>query len=529
MSSTPDPQAAQGSTALPEAAALLRDFKLAPFGAAQSRYALLRVALLRGIGFIYAVAFAILVFQQEPLIGAQGLLPAADFLDWVRGALGSRAQGFLRLPSLFWLSASDATLSAAALLGLCLSLLVLAGLANAPLLLALWALYLSFVHVGQIFYGYGWESLLCEAGFLAIFLAPPLDPRPLPTKSPAPELVIVLYRWLLFRVMFGAGLIKIRGDSCWTELTCLVYHYETQPNPNPLSVYFHRLPLLVHQAGALFNHLVELVAPFGVFGPRRVRLLAGALIVAFQIVLIASGNLSFLNWLTIVIALACFDDGVLTRLCPARMRERARHSELAAPPSRARRATIIGLAVVVGLLSFNPLLNLLSPRQAMNASFDPFLLVNTYGAFGSVSRERLEVVLQGTNDERLGPETRWLEYEFPCKPGDPTRRPCLISPYHYRLDWQMWFLQFEPGEPPPWFVHLAAKLLAGDRLVATLLAKDPFAGRAPRFIRAVSYRYRFSRPGEAGYWQREYLGEFMRPLSRSDPDLLRYLRLHRFH
>jgi hypothetical protein len=526
MSSTPEPPLAGGAIIEPPEL-LSRAFKRAPFGDALTRYTLLRALLLRGLGCIYAVAFLILVQQFEPLLGSHGLLPVADFLDWGGRALGSRAQGFLRLPSLFWLANSDFVLNGAALLGLGLSVAVVVGFANAPILLALWAIYLSFVHVGQIFYGYGWESLLCEAGFLAIFLAPPLDPRPLPQKSAVPELGVILFRWLTFRVMFGAGLIKIRGDHCWADLTCLAYHYETQPNPNPLSPYFHHLPLAVHKAGALFNHLVELGAPFSVFGPRPARLIGGSLIIVFQLVLIASGNLSFLNWLTIVIALSCFDDGVLTRWLPQRIRERARNSELAVP-SRARRFTIIGLSVVIGLLSINPLLNLLSPRQAMNASFDPLSLVNTYGAFGSVSRERHEVVLQGTNDERPDPSRAWRDYELPCKPGDPMRRPCLVSPYHYRLDWQMWFLQFSEGEPPAWLIHLVAKLLDGDSSILSLFAKNPFSAHPPRFVRAALYRYRFTRDNEPGYWRREYLGDLLRPLSRDDPDLVEYLRLHRF-
>jgi hypothetical protein len=341
-------------------------------------------------------------------------------------------------------------------------------------------------------------------------------------------LVVVLFRWLTFRVMFGAGLIKVRGDPCWLDLTCLVYHYETQPNPSPLSYYFHQLPLGFHQAGVIFNHLVELLAPFGVFGPRQVRLWAGAAIVTFQVTLILSGNLSFLNWLTIVVALSCFDDGVLWRFFPEAFRARAARVELASVESRARRVTLVALAVGIGLLSFNPVVNLLSPRQAMNASFDPFQLVNTYGAFGSVSRERHEVVLEGTNDAEPSVNSIWKAYELPCKPGDPARRPCLITPYHYRLDWQMWFVQFGNLDAEPWLVHLVAKLLAGDSGALSLFERNPFYARPPRFVRAAMYHYWFTRPSEAGYWHREYLGDVLRPLSRDDPELIRYLRQHRW-
>lgn len=512
----------------PSDEALARSVKGAVFTDSGSRYTLLRFVLLRGIGFIYLVAFLVLALQHRVLFGEQGLLPAGNYLDSIERALGSRGAGFSKLPTLFWLGSSDAVLALAAWLGVALSALTLAGFANAVSLFVLWAVYLSFVRVGQIFYGYGWDLLLCESGFLAIFLAAPLEPRPLPARSRTPELVILLFRWLLFRLMFGAGLIKIRGDPCWTELTCLAYHYETQPNPGPLSYYFHRLPLFVHQAGVVFNHGVELLAPFGVFGPRRVRLLAGAAIIAFQVTLILSGNLSFLNWLTIVIALACFDDGVVERLFPRSWRDRAARAELTSGPSPARRAALLTLALLVGVLSINPVVNLLSPRQAMNASFEPFQLVNTYGAFGSVSRQRLEVVLEGTDEQQPGPATVWKAYELPCKPGDLRRRPCLVTPYHYRLDWQMWFVQFGGYESQPWLVHLLAKLLAGDRLALSAFEHNPFAERPPRLVRAAFYRYSFTRAGEPGYWRRTYVADVLKPLSRDEPELLRYMELHRW-
>jgi hypothetical protein len=356
-------------------------------------------------------------------------------------------------------------------------------------------------------------------------------------RAGEPELVlIVLFRWLTFRVMFGAGLIKVRGDACWTDLTCLFYHYETQPNPNLLSPYLHRMPAFVHRAGVLLNHLVELVAPFGVFGPRRIRYLAGGLIVLFQLLLIASGNLSFLNWLTIAIALACFDDAAFSKLSALLRLDRLRRpgerparaepsSALVPAPSRARRAVVYGLAVVIAALSFNPIVNLLSPRQAMNASFEPFKLVNTYGAFGSVGQVRDEVILEGTSAEELGPDTRWLEFGFPCKPGDPARLPCQISPYHYRLDWQMWFLAMGPIQRDPWAIHLIYKLLQGDRTIDPLI-QNPFSDRPPRFVRARLYRYRFAKSSEPGVWVRSYLTEYVRPLARDDPELLDYLRRH---
>jgi hypothetical protein len=267
-------------------------------------------------------------------------------------------------------------------------------------------------------------------------------------------------------------------------------------NRVPLSPLFHRLPGWAHRLGVLFNHAVEVVAPFGVFGPRRVRLAAGGSIAVFQVMLIASGNLSFLNWPTLMVALACFDDGFLLRLVPGRIPARERleawldtliGSEGPKTESRMqrfRRRLHVALAVVIGLLSLNPVANLRSRRQAMNSSFDPFQIVNTYGAFGSVSRTRQEVIIEGSASMDPNDERAYREYEFPCKPGAPSRRPRWVTPYHYRLDWQMRFLSFDLDRHPIWFLRLVDKLLLGEPAVLALFAMNPFPHSPPRFVRA---------------------------------------------
>ena len=300
-----------------ERRALPFEARLRRFLRFDSTYSLTRFWFLRLLGLVYLVAFVVILKQWIPLLGHHGLLTADVFLDRVARALGSRSAGFWRLPSVFWLGISDTAVLVLGSLGLLLSIAACLGATNAILQLALWALYLSFVHVGQTFYGYGWESQLCETGFLAVFLCPVRSIRPFP-RSPPPRVVVVLLRWLAARVMLGAGLIKIRGDQCWRDLTCLIYHYETQPNPNPISWLLNQAPRWFQEGGVVVNHAVELVAPFFVFGPRRARYAAGAAIIGFQAILIASGNLSFLNWLTIAPAIACFDDALLARLLPAR-------------------------------------------------------------------------------------------------------------------------------------------------------------------------------------------------------------------
>jgi hypothetical protein len=325
--------------------------------------------------------------------------------------------------------------------------------------------------------------------------------------------------------VLGAGLIKLRGDPCWRDLTCLYYHYETQPLPNPLSRTFHFLPRGVHRIGVLFNHLSELVAPWFVFGPRRLRHAASMVLLSFQIFLILSGNLSFLNWLTIVPILACFDDSLLRRVLPGRLVERAERAAETASPSRAQSVAVAVLVGVVAMLSVAPVRNLLSARQAMNTSFNRLELVNTYGAFGSVGRERDEIVLEGTDDPVITDDTHWRPYEFKCKPGDVARRPCFVAPYQYRLDWQIWFAAMSSPARYPWTLHLVWKLLHNDPGALGLLANDPFPDRPPRYLRARLFRYEFTPPGDTSgdWWRRTLLGEWLPPLSADDPRLLRLL------
>lgn len=472
---------------------------------------LTRVCFQRFLGFLYLTAFLVTLHQARALIGQEGLLPVKLFLSRVT---------FWDAPSIFWINASDPFLTLAAWAGVMLSLLAMTGISeafgifiSATVWFLLWLIYLSFVNVGQVFYSFGWETLLLEIGFLAIFLGS-ADTSP-------PQIIFWLFRWVLFRVMFGAGLIKIRGDQCWRDLTCLIYHYETQPMPNPLSWYFHHLPAAFHKTSVPFTHFVELVVPWGLFFPGGTGYAAGIVTIAFQILLILSGNLSWLNYLTILPAVACFDDAFLRRFLPLRLPETK-------PLSTVRRWILNGLAGIVVLLSIPPVLNMISPAQMMNASFEPFHLVNTYGAFGSVTRERNEIIIEGTEEEVLGPVTKWREYEFKAKPGDVKRRPPIVAPYHYRLDWLMWFAAMSDYRSYPWILNLTAKLLQGDPATLQLLANDPFPQVPPKFIRAVLYRYRFTTTEEkkktGHWWSRMRAGEYLPPLSLNNPRFREILR-----
>ena len=481
-----------------------------------------RFVLLRLLGLVYLMAFLTLLEQGPALLGPRGLLPIDAHLNAFAAELGSRAAGFRALPSIFWLGASAGALRAVAGVGVALSVAVLLGYANGLVLAALCALQISISNVGQTFYGFGWEIQLVETGFLCVFLCPLLDGRPFGRRAP-PVVAIWLLRWLAVRIMWGAGLIKLRGDPCWRNLTCLDFHFETQPIPSPLSAYFHALPGWAHAVGVLFNHVVELGAPLLVLGPRRARHAAGFLMAALQVVLILSGNLAFLNWLTLIPIAACFDDGMWARILPRALVARAEAARAVATPSRAQTALVAAVGVMIALLSVSPVLNLLSGEQVMNTSFTSLPLVNTYGAFGSVGRERAQLVIEGTEDAVVTPETRWTAYQPRCQPADPARRPCWMSPYHRRLDWLLWFAAMGTPREYPWMVHLVAKLLEGDRDVVGLFAWDPFAGAPPRHVRVDLYRYRLARPDAPVWWERTRVGEWLPPLSLDDPALQDFL------
>ena len=491
---------------------------------ARPTYWLTRFIILRLLGVIYGVAFLVAINQIVPLIGSNGLLPAGPYLERISNRIGT-TDGFVQLPTLFWFGHSDTSLLVVAWAGFIFSCIVIAGYANALLLAVLWFLYMSFVHAGQDWYGYGWEIQLLETGFLAIFLCPLIDMRPFP-KRPPPMPVIVLFRWLIFRIMVGSGLIKIRWDVNWQNGTALYYHFETQPIPGPLSRWFHFLPSSLLRIGVWFNFLAELIAPWFVFWPRLARHIAGSVIVLFQINIFISGNLSFLNLLTILPALACFDDGFLSKFLPSRLVRKAEAAAACAETSRSMQTTVWIIASLIALLSIQPAINLLSPRQIMNTSFDPFDLVNTYGAFGTVGTERLNVVFERTADNDSTDNANWKPYIYKGLPVLTGKRPPQIAPYQLRLDWQMWFASMSSPDEYPWTFNLVWKLLHNDRDVLSLFAINPFPDKPPRYIRAVLYRYTFAKPDnpQHQWWNRQKIDNWIQPLSADDILLTNFLK-----
>ncbi len=464
-------------------------------------YWLGRMVLERGVAVVYLLAFVAAAAQCRALIGEHGIQPIPRFLA---------GQSFRRTPSLFHVRYSDRLFAAVAWFGAALSAAIVAGAADAvpvwaamPMWLTLWVLYLSIVNVGQTWYAFGWESLLLETGFLMIFLGN--------GQVAPPVLTLWMARLLLFRVEFGAGLIKLRGDPCWRDLTCLYYHHETQPMPGPLSWFFHHLPKPLHRIEVAGNHFSQLIVPCGLFAPQPVASIAAAIIVVTQLWLVASGNFAWLNWVTILLACSAIDDSSIALVFGPHA-----HAAPPGPPSWFV-ALVAAFAAAVLVMSYWPVRNMLSSRQRMNMSFNAFHLVNTYGAFGSIGRVRREVVIEGTEEARLTDQTVWKEYEFKGKPGAVQRIPRQWAPYHLRLDWLMWFAAISPAYAQPWLTPFLQRLLRNDRPTLRLLRHNPFPDSPPRYVRAQLYEYRFTTPAELrrerAWWHRTLIGGYVRPMA----------------
>jgi predicted DCC family thiol-disulfide oxidoreductase YuxK len=452
--------------------------------------------MLRLLGLVHLAAFASLWVQAAGLWGRAGILPVAGYLDAARAQLGGQA--FRAIPSVFWLGSSDAALNGACAAGVALSLLVALGLAVGPALFGLWALSLSFLAVGQDFLSFQWDILLLEVTFLACLCAP-WRPRPrLPRWAP-PAAGLWLLRLLLFRLMFESGAVKLlSGDPTWRNLTALTFHYETQPLPTWVAWYANLLPLWFQKLSCGILFVAELGLPWLIVLPRRPRLVAFFGLGTLMVLIAVTGNYCFFNLLGLLLCLTLLDDRTLgrwaARLAPA----------LDGAPSPRRWAW--PAFALVGLLSALQLANFVRPRilRPILALAGPLRLVNGYGLFAIMTTTRPEIILEGSADGR-----EWKEYEFKWKPGDLARRPRFVAPHQPRLDWQMWFAALGDYRENEWFMRFLARLLEGSKPVSALLARDPFAGGPPpRLIRATVYRYRFTRPGQPGWWTRERVGPY---------------------
>ena len=494
-------------------------------------YGLTSWLILRGLSLVYLIAFASLWTQILPLSGAEGIQPIANQMQGLEKALISQSflENFWRVPTLFWFGYSDGMLSGLCVAGCVMSVFALLGICTRVCLIGLWLSYLSFIHVCSPWLNFQWDILLLEAGVIGIFLARSgwLE-NPLRPKAPA-FVPLLLMRWLVFRLMLASGLVKLLSkDETWWNLTALSVHYETQPLPNPIAWHLHNLPMWFHKISCGIMFGIELVLPFFIFLPRRLRLIASVATIALMVVIIISGNYTFFNFLTIVICLSLLDDRVVALLFPKRLKERIstvrvllenRDAHLRFWLRTGFTTVLCGVTLLLSAIHMLQLFGMGVPGSLRVAArpVQQFVLVNGYGLFANMTERRPEIILEGSNDG-----VNWLAYEMPCKPGDLSRRPPFVAPHQPRLDWQMWFAALGSPQQNPWLEGVVVGLLKGNEGVLSLFSHDPFPDGPPRFVRGAYYDYHFTSPDErretGHWWKRELLGYYFNPFSYSaDP------------
>jgi predicted DCC family thiol-disulfide oxidoreductase YuxK len=468
-----------------------------------ARFALTQWLFLRVLAAIYMVAFASLAVQVTGLLGQNGISPAHTFFERV----GASSLGWMRfwaVPSLFWWNSTDMVLAGACWAGVVLSAVLFAGYLERMALVLLYLLYLSFSLAGQEFLSFQWDALLLETGFLAIFFG---------HTGAMQKTIAWLYRALAFRLYFLSGFVKLAsGDPNWRHLSALDFHYFTQPLPTIVAWYADKLPRWFQHASTFTVLAVELGAPFLIFAPRRIRLFGAGLLLSLEVLIFATGNYTFFNLLAAAVTLFLFDDQAFRGLV---WRPRRANIE-AAPSTRAARiaaAAVTLLILPLGLVHIfeNTGPQLPEPLDAEARYTSPFQVVNSYGLFAVMTTERLEIIVEGSDDGET-----WRAYEFPYKPGDVNRAPRWAAPHQPRLDWQMWFAALSDYRSNPWFVAFVEGLLNGSPEVLGLLEKNPFPDHPPRYVRAVTYDYRFSSWAEhrqtGAWWHREPHGQYLPPV-----------------
>ena len=489
---------------------------------------------LRLLALTHLIAFVSFWTQLEGLVGPHGLLPASRYFAAAREQLGTAA--FTRLPSLCWWFGTEGFLHGLCAAGVALSLLLFAGIAPAVCLALLWAAYLSLNCAGQIFFNFQWDALLLETTLLAIFLAP-WTLFPWWRRYEPPPVARWLLWWLLFRLMFFAGTVKLAsGDPTWRDLSALTFHYETQPLPTPLGWWAHQAPAWWHHAACAGMFVIELLAPFFLFGPRELRHNATLLISALMVGIALTGNYTFFNLLAIALCVLCFDDAwwhavlapATRRVCHLVAPASSRPAPLAGwkpallddkPEIGPRWQRGAAWPIAVGIFVFTLMLALTGNvvRFRAPAAFHqvaervaPFRSFNNYGLFAVMTHPRPELIFEGSDDGRT-----WRAYEFPHKPGALSRRPTWVAPHQPRLDWQLWFAALGSVDQNEWVLVLCEHLLRGTPQVRALLAENPFPGNPPRYLRVVRYEYHFTDPParrRTGQWWRRspmdlYIGQ----------------------
>ncbi len=456
---------------------------------------------LRLLGVVYLIAFLSLWLQADGLIGAKGIAPLPEFLASAHAQLDAKAA--LLLPTLCWLNSSDAALHFLCGSGALISVLLIAGIAPILCLVFLFVSYLSLTIAGQEFLSFQWDILLLETGFLAIFLAPwrwrirPNEPAPLS------RLALFLLHFLLFKLMLMSAVVKLTsGDASWWNLTALDYHYWTQPLPTVLGWWADKAPEWFKHFSTAFVLAVEIGGAFLLWLPRHLRLLGAGLLVLLQILIGLTGNYAFFNLLTIALCLLLVDDYVW----PGRRLTNRKSTTGPRWPVWAPALILIATLPVNAMLifsGFKPDANWPQPIGLLYGAIEPFRIANGYGLFRVMTKERPEIVIEGSDDG-----IDWKPYEFKWKPGALDRMPAFVEPHQPRLDWQMWFAALGGDvRQNRWFLGLVLRLLKNESVVVQLLQTNPFPEKPPRYLRANIYRYRFTTIAEhsqsGDWWRRE--------------------------
>lgn len=457
-----------------------------------SEYTLISWLFLRGLALIFFFAFASMAVQIKGLIGADGILPLVNRLALIDQFYSD--QKFSSMPTVFWFNASDFSLELVCYLGMGAASLLLLNLLTQTSLVVCYVLYLSIVEAGQEFTHFQWDVLLLEVGFLAIFL------------SWGSGIIILLFRWLLARFMFIGGVVKIAsGDPSWANLTALNFHYETQPIPTPAAYYFHHLPAWVNKIGVGSVFFIELVLPFFIFMPRRFRLFSCYAFIFLQSTIILTGNYTFFNLLTILLCLFLLEDKDLAKLLPnsltSSLQQKTKKPGHIATIAAGLWASIVMIICGSQIWLYYVNMPTYNGIKYLHRTTSSYSLVNNYGPFAVMTTTRNEIIIQGSNDNQ-----HWFDYEFKYKPGDQKGKLSWIIPHQPRLDWQMWFAALSVAKKDSWFDRFLIKLLEGSPNVLSLLAKNPFPNHPPLYVRAISYKYRFSslqqRELQGIIWQR---------------------------
>jgi predicted DCC family thiol-disulfide oxidoreductase YuxK len=486
-------------------------------------YFVARRWFLRAVGLIFLIAFVSLWVQIDGLIGSGGITPVAEFLPAARAQLGDHA--FSTLPTLCWLNSSDGFLHFLCGGGVLLSLLLIFGIAPALTLVGLVVFYLSLTIAGQAFLSFQWDILLVETGFLAIFLAPW---RLWPTKAnepPVSRAALFLLKLLLFKLMLMSGVVKLTsGDDSWWKLTALDYHYWSQPLPTVIGWWADQHPEWFKKFSVAFCLAVEIAVALFIWAPRRPRLLACGLLIFLQLAIAATGNYCFFNLLTIALCLLLIDDSIWRRQRGVLQADRGKGA-VVSDYFFSDRFSIYAAAIVIILTlpinvqlvysAFKPEAEWSSFLGRMYARAESFRIVNGYGLFRVMTKDRKEIVIEGSADG-----IDWKPYEFKWKPGDVMRAPGWCAPHQPRLDWQMWFAALSSYRQNSWFVQTVIALLHGKPKVAALFERNPFPETTPRYVRATLYRYRFTTAEEhrqtGAWWKRQELGEYLPAVSLED-------------